>query len=286
MEIAIGLPTIIPGATGTQVVDWARRADAAGFSSLATIDRLVYGNYEPLTALAAAAAVTERARLMTAIALLPWRANAALVAKQAATVHALSDGRMVLGAAVGARPDDYEASGVALAQRGRRMDEMLAEIKRLWAGEQVGFAGGVGPDVSADPPELIIGGYVDAAFRRASEYGDGWIMGGGPPEGFSPARDKLEAAFRDAGRDDKPRAMALAYFSLDSDPEAEARRSLGDYYAFLGEYADMIVASVAKSEGEVRERVRVFEEQGCDELILFPSSADPGQVEKLATAVM
>ena len=83
MEIGIGLPTTVPGAKGKEVLEWARRAESAGFSTLGTLDRLVYPNYEPLVALGAAAAVTERVRLMTAIAILPYRANAALVAKQA-----------------------------------------------------------------------------------------------------------------------------------------------------------------------------------------------------------
>ena len=84
MEIGIGLPTTIPGATREQVIEWAKRADAAGFSSLGTIDRVVYGNYDPLVALAAAAAVTERARLLTSVMLLPIRQNAALVAAEPA----------------------------------------------------------------------------------------------------------------------------------------------------------------------------------------------------------
>ena len=67
MDVGIGLPTTIPGASGEQILEWARRAEARGFSSLGTIDRIVYGNYEPLIALAAAAAVTERIRLTTAI---------------------------------------------------------------------------------------------------------------------------------------------------------------------------------------------------------------------------
>src|SRR3954470_7294498 len=109
MEVGIGLPATIPGVTGEQVLEWARRAEARGFSTLGTIDRLVYGNYEPLIALAAAAAVTERSALTTAIMIAPYRLNAALVAKQAATVHRLSGGRLTLGAAVGGREDDYEA---------------------------------------------------------------------------------------------------------------------------------------------------------------------------------
>src|SRR5882757_6879683 len=109
MDVGIGLPATIPGVEGDQVVEWARRAEARGFSSLGTLDRLVYGNYEPLIALAAAAAVTERIRLTTAILIAPMRANAAMLAKQAASVDALSGGRLVLGIAVGGREDDYEA---------------------------------------------------------------------------------------------------------------------------------------------------------------------------------
>jgi alkanesulfonate monooxygenase SsuD/methylene tetrahydromethanopterin reductase-like flavin-dependent oxidoreductase (luciferase family) len=286
VEIAIGLPTTLPGATGAQVVEWARRADAAGFSSLGTIDRLVYPNYEPLVALGAAAAVTERTRLVTAIALVPWRQNAALLAKQAASVHALSDGRLVLGAAVGGRPNDFEASGVPFERRGRRFEEMLDEIKRVWAGEERGHAGGIGPDMSANPPSIIVGGSVDAAFRRAAEYGDGWMMGGAPPEALPAQREKLIAAFKAAGRSEEPRTMALTYFSLDDDAEAQARSTIGDYYAFAPQYADYVVDVTAKDEEAVQERVRAFEEAGCNELILFPASPDPDQVDKLAAAVL
>src|SRR2546423_11005399 len=112
MEIGIGLPAAIPGVDGRTVIEWARRADAQGFSWLGVIDRLVYPNYEPLIALAAAAAVTQRARLVTAVLLAPLHANSALLAKQAATIDRLSGGRLVLGLGVGSRPDDFDASGV------------------------------------------------------------------------------------------------------------------------------------------------------------------------------
>jgi alkanesulfonate monooxygenase SsuD/methylene tetrahydromethanopterin reductase-like flavin-dependent oxidoreductase (luciferase family) len=286
MKVAIGLPTTIPDAQPDEVIEWARRAEAAGFSGLGTIDRLVYGNYEPLVALSAAAAVTERLSLITSIALLPLRQNAALVAKQAATVQRLSGGRLVFGVAVGGRADDYEASRVPMEGRGRRFEEMLDEMRRIWAGEERGFAGAIGPDISDDPPTLVIGGQVDAAFRRAARYGEGWISGGGPPDYFSPAVEKLEAAWRVAGREDEPRKMSLTYFSLDDDPEEQARRTLGDYYAFAGEYADTIVEGAAKGAESAKERVRAFEEAGCDELIMFPASSNPEQVDKLAAAVL
>src|SRR3954452_20824988 len=164
MEVGIGLPTTIPGVTGEQVLEWARRAEARGFSSLGTIDRIVYANYEPLIALAAAAAVTERIKLATTILIAPYRANAALVAKQAATLDNLSGGRVVLGVAVGGREDDYEASGLDFRTRGRRFDQMLAEWKRVWAGESFGTAGAIGPRLAPGRPTLLIGGTADAAF--------------------------------------------------------------------------------------------------------------------------
>src|SRR5688500_4772790 len=118
MEVAIGLPTTIRGVERDQVLEWARRAEARGFSSLGTIDRIVYDNYEPLIALAAAAAVTERIRLATTILIAPYRVNGVLVAKQAASVDRLSNGRLVLGVAVGGREDDYVASGADFHARG------------------------------------------------------------------------------------------------------------------------------------------------------------------------
>src|SRR5690349_13644459 len=97
MDVAIGLPNAVLGATGEQLVEWARRAEARGFSSLGSIDRILYENYEPLTALAAAAAVTERIGLCTSVLLGPLRVNAVELAKQALSVNALSAGRLTLG---------------------------------------------------------------------------------------------------------------------------------------------------------------------------------------------
>jgi alkanesulfonate monooxygenase SsuD/methylene tetrahydromethanopterin reductase-like flavin-dependent oxidoreductase (luciferase family) len=284
VKVGIGLPIAIPGAQPEQVLEWARRADAAGFASLGTLDRLVYPNYEPLVALGAVAAVTGRIGLTTSVLLLPYRQNAAVVAKQAVTLHKLSHGRFALGVGLGSREDDYTASGVPMKDRGRRFDEMLAQIRRLFDGEEVGYAGGVGPDVSDDPPPLIVGGRADAAFRRAALYGDGWIMGAAPREVFPSLVEKLMAAWREHDRDGEPLKLAIQYFALGADPEGDARASMGHYYASAGDYAEQVVASTAKGEDQVRERIRKFEDAGADELILFPASPDPAQVDLLADA--
>src|SRR4051794_293003 len=125
MDVGIGLPNAVRTVDRAGIVDWARRAEAAGFSSLGTIDRIVYSNYESLIALAAAAAVTERIRLVTDILIAPLRSNTALLAKQAATIDSLSGGRLDLGLAVGGREDDYAVSGVDFHARGGIFDRQL-----------------------------------------------------------------------------------------------------------------------------------------------------------------
>jgi alkanesulfonate monooxygenase SsuD/methylene tetrahydromethanopterin reductase-like flavin-dependent oxidoreductase (luciferase family) len=287
MEVGIGLPATVAGVTRDDLLEWARRADSAGFSSLGALDRIVYPNYEPLIALAAAAAVTERIRLMTDILILPYRVNAALVAKQALTVHSLSGGRLVLGVAAGRREDDYAASGVPMEGRGRRFEEMLEDMRRVWAGEERGVAGAIGPPTPNGPPSLLIGGGIDAAFRRAAEYGDGWTAGGVPPDQFAESVEKMKAAWSEKGREGEPRTVALTYFSLGEKAEEAARSDLLHYYEWLGdELAGMIAASAATDEQTARSYVQAFAGAGADELILFPCSTDPGQVDLLAEAVL
>lgn len=287
MDVAIGLPTTVPGTEGEQLLEFARRGEAAGFSSLGTLDRLIYPGYEPLTALAAAAAVTDRIPLVTTVLLAPYRLNAVLLAKEAASVHRISGGRLTLGLGLGWREDDYEASGTRYSERGRKLDEMLPEIERVWSGHEYGFAGGIGPDVSSDPPKLLLGGSVEAAFKRAARYGSGWVLGGGTPEQAREGKQNLDVAWREAGRDGEPHVAALAYFSLGGDGESNAEAYLGHYYAAMDEEAaGQIIASAARDADTVRGYIEAFAEAGCDELFLFPCAADPEQADLLAEVAL
>jgi alkanesulfonate monooxygenase SsuD/methylene tetrahydromethanopterin reductase-like flavin-dependent oxidoreductase (luciferase family) len=288
MDIGIGLPSTIPGVDRNSLLTWARKAEERGFSTLGTIDRVVYGNYESLIALAAAAAVTERIRLTSDILLGPLRGNGAVLAKQAATIDSLSNGRLTLGIAVGLREDDYASTDTPFDERGTLFDAQLAEMKRIWAGEDRGMAGPIGPPPAREGgPELVIGGNVSAVIRRVAEYGDGWTMGGGTPDQFRDMSTKIKEAWSQAGRDETPRLIALCYFGLGDGAEQAAEEDLGHYYAWLGdEIAGQIIASAATEEDTTRAYRDGFADAGADELICFPTSTDPGQVDLLADAVM
>jgi alkanesulfonate monooxygenase SsuD/methylene tetrahydromethanopterin reductase-like flavin-dependent oxidoreductase (luciferase family) len=281
MDVGIGLPNAVRGVEGGAILEWARRAEAAGFSSLGTLDRLVYGNCEALVTLAAAAAVTERVRLVTDILIAPLR-RTALLAKQAATVDQLSGGRLVLGLAVGGREDDFAAAEADFAGRGRTFDHQLSELARIWRGE-----GGIGPaPAHGERPMLLIGGRTERALHRAARYADGFTMGGGAPDAMRELVTQARAAWEAAGRQDRPRMVALMYFSLGGGAEAAAEASLGDYYAFAGPYAAQIVAGAAKDADTVRRYLDGFADAGADEVIAFPASTDAAQVELLAEAAL
>jgi alkanesulfonate monooxygenase SsuD/methylene tetrahydromethanopterin reductase-like flavin-dependent oxidoreductase (luciferase family) len=285
MDIGIGLPSTIPGIPGKLIPEWARAAEQAGFSSLGTLDRIVYGNLETVPVLAAAAAVTERIGLTTAILIGPYRGNGALLAKQLATVDRIAEGRLRVGISVGGRADDYEATGSSFKERGRNFDAQLAEMRAVWGQQPRGFAGPIGPaPVQAGGPPLLIGGTAAAAFRRMTEFGAGWIMGGGGPEAFAAGADKARQAWREAGRDGQPRLASLAYVSLGDDAAGHAQRYLGDYYSFTGDFAERIAAGALTSPQKVADTIASFTDAGCDELILFPCNPDAAQVSLTAAA--
>lgn len=288
MKVGIGLPSTIPGVDRDSLLTWAQKAEERGFSTLGTIDRVVYGNYESLITLAAAAAVTERIRLTTDILLGPVRGNGVMLAKQAATIDSLSNGRLTLGIAVGLREEDFTATATPFNERGKLFDAQLAEMKEVWRGREYGPAGAVGPPPSRpDGPELVIGGTVSAAFRRIAEHADGWTMGGGTPDQFKEMSEKVKAAWADAGREGDPRLIALCYYGLGEHGKESAKAEIGDYYAWLGEdIAGQIIASAATDEDTIRAYRDAFADAGADELICFPTSTDPAQVDLLADAAL
>ena len=284
VDISIGLPNTLTH-PGPMMIDWAKRAEERGFTSLSTIDRIVHPSYDTMTALAVAAGATTRIGLLSGVLLAPLYPPVWL-AKAAASLDAMSGGRLTLGVGVGGRADDFAAMGKDMKTRGRDMDEALATMRRIWAGEHL-----AGSDFRIGPPpatpggvKLLIGGDSDAAVRRTVEYGQGWIAGGGGPEATAPMIKRVRKAWQDAGRDGRPRIAALAYFGLGDDEQSRA--SLRSYYGFLGDWVDAVVESALRTPQSLRDAVQAYTEAGVDELILDPTVASLDEVDRAADAVL
>jgi alkanesulfonate monooxygenase SsuD/methylene tetrahydromethanopterin reductase-like flavin-dependent oxidoreductase (luciferase family) len=255
-------------------VEWARRAEEGPFTSLGVVDRLVYDCIDPLVALAAAAAVTSRVRLVTMVVIGPVRPPAVLAA-QAASLDALSGGRLTLGISLGARRDDYEAAGAEWAGRGRSLSDQLGIMREIWEDTRIGPR-----PATPGGPEVLVGGGSGPSFARAARYADGYVHGGGPPRAFATAAGRARSAWTDAGRPGQPALWGQSYFSL-ADPDAGAAY-LRHYYAFTGVFAERVAAGLLSSPKAIREHVAGYADAGCDELVLLPATPQPAELERLA----
>ena len=282
MKIGIGFPANIPGVEGQRLIEWAKKADAGPFSSLGLIDRLVYPNYESLIAYAVAAGATQRIRLTTSVLLAPLR-SAALLAKQAASLDALSGGRLTLGLGIGSREDDYQAVDVPFKRRGKIFDEQLATMQRIWSGERLSeTVGPIGPaPAQASGPEILIGGRAPAAIQRLATWGNGYISGGGGPQAANEGFRIAEKVWREAGRAGQPRLVGCTYIALGSDGLTRGGNYIRDYYSDRGPISDMIARSLPGTLEAIKGIIQAYADTGADELILWPTTTDLEQVDQL-----
>ena len=160
--------------------------------------------------IAAMAAVTERIRFTTGVYVLPAR-NPHEVARATATLGILSEDRFILGVGAGWMHEEFEIYGVPFVGRGKRMDECIDVIRKLWTGEMVEHHGPCFdfPRVQLSPvpttaPPIYVGGDNELALRRAAFLGDGWIGAGNTAEEVGPLISRLAALRKEAGRDHLP----------------------------------------------------------------------------------
>jgi len=284
MKLAIGLPATIPDTPPDLILEWAKRADNAGFSSLGIIDRLVYPNFEPMMTLAAVSSVTKRARLMTTVLIVPLR-NAAVLAKEAATLDRLSGGRLTLGFGIGGREDDSRAAGIAHGRRAKRFEQQLNLMRRIWSQQPVGEqVAKIGPlPVQQGGPEVLIGGYTPVAASRAGRLGDGFIGGGGIDAQTALSFYKVATeSWKSSGRKGKLRFVCSTYFALGENSAQKGAAYIRDYYGFMGPRVEGVVNAILSTPNAVNDAIRSFRDVGADELILWPTIAELEQV-KLAS---
>lgn len=196
------------------------RAERAGAGALWATDHLFWGvpTLECMTSLAVAASATSQVTVGTCVLQLPLRAPAA-VAKQASTLQVLSGGRFVLGVGVGSHEQEYTLAGARFSDRGRRLDESIAAVRRAWSVDAQGY--GHQPSL---PAPIWVGGSSAAAMRRAAAVSDGWIPLFVDADSMARAVGELHAAAVAAGRDPAvvtPGVVVVASVGADTERAAE-----------------------------------------------------------------
>jgi alkanesulfonate monooxygenase SsuD/methylene tetrahydromethanopterin reductase-like flavin-dependent oxidoreductase (luciferase family) len=288
MRVGVWMPTAMPfGLERSFFLDWVRLADHAGFDTLSTLDRPNYDMWDPLTSLAAAAAVTERIRLATTTLPLPNR-NEVLVAKQAAVIDRVSGGRLTLGVSLGSRPDDYQVFGATTEHRVTRFRQQVATLRRVWAEARQSDRehGVLGPPPVQDPgPPIWIGALTERGRQRAVELADGFIFGGAArPSTIGPAVASMRPQVAERGKTGLS-FNAVAYIAIGGQHEfAEAVAHHERYYPVLP-----VPVEQAIHHGPIEQIKDVVAEYAAcdlDLLVLMPEVRSLRQLELLSEHVL
>ena len=285
IKVGLGLPNAVHDMhDGRFLVDIGRRAEEFGFDSVATIGRVAYPGFEELSVLSAIAGATTRIGLFTDVLLAPTR-EPILLARQAATLDQLSGGRFVLGLGVGNREDDFSTTGMNFNDRGRRFDRQLELMHQAWRGEPVpGTDKPVSPrPVNGQSVPIMLGGFTDRALARTKRWGIGFTQGGGGPVAFEAQKEKVDAAWKEAGREGRPEYRALMYYAFGTEATERAEANLRHYY---GDFAEMIIPGMVRNAEGARETLRAFEGAGCDAVYYFMEAPGVEQAERLAEALL
>ena len=325
MRFGLRLPTFALGALGPRTASLAemgrylRRAEALGFEAAVTIDHLLTTPpayrctwLEPIALLAALAGVTERIRLGTMVLVLPLR-NPVYFAKEWATLDVLSGGRSILGVGVGWAEEEFELMGVPRRERGRRMEEGLELIRRLWAGDRVTYEGRIyrvrdltiepKPVQQPSPPIWIGGGSqpferiygqtvpdVTPVLRRVARYADAWVPhSSATPEMVRRDWAEIERAAPAFGR--RAGDIGVVYSNFvhvlrkGERPEAAAPKFATFSGMDLGYWQEHYLLGEAAAVVERINR-RIAAVGRMDWVVLNPVDWDPEQLERLAAEVL
>jgi probable F420-dependent oxidoreductase len=282
----------------------AARIEELGYDSVWTSEHIFFyfPTFDALTTLAAAAALTSRIRLGTAVLLLPLR-PAALAAKEITTVDVISGGRLTLGVGVGGEyPKEFEAVGVPVRQRGARADEAIQVLRRLWTEKNVTFEGrftrldGVTlqpKPAQAGGPPIWIAGRSPAAIRRAGRLGDGYLPYLFSPERYRDSLAEVRRVAEEAGRDPNAIDAGLYQFICLADSYEEAKRlSVADLSRRYNQPFDKIVDRyvVMGNADDCARRLADFAEAGARHFLLVPITPTLAdfmpQVERYAAEIL
>jgi alkanesulfonate monooxygenase SsuD/methylene tetrahydromethanopterin reductase-like flavin-dependent oxidoreductase (luciferase family) len=283
MKIGIGIPNHVRNTDPAVILPWATKAEEAGFSTLGTVGRIAYPGLQDTVVLAAAAGATTTIGLFSTVLLgTVW--PPVLLAKEVASIDRVSGGRLTLGIGIGGRPDDFVVDGRGFEGLGKRMDSDLEVYKEVWGAGPVGGGSLAAVPAGTRQVPVMVGGFGQAAFRRMTRYGDGFIGAAIPPAMLAPMFDGARAAWTQAGREGSPRTAAIAYYVLGD--EDRGRGNIRQYYGWMGdETANQMAGSVSATPDQIRSVVDAFDAMGVDEVIFHPAIGELDQLSKLAEIV-
>lgn len=223
MKAGVVFPQTEIGDDVAVIRDYTQTVEGLGFDYLLAYDHVLGANpareggwrgpythndmfHEPFTLFSYLAAITETLEFTTGILVLPQR-QTALVAKQAAQLDILSGGRLRLGVGIGWNRVEFQGLGEDFSTRGKRSEEQVKLLRRLWSEPLVKFDGefhtlddvGINPLPKRDIP-IWFGGGTDVVLERAARLGDGWMPTTMSPEKMKPYVEKLSKYLEEAGR--------------------------------------------------------------------------------------
>ena len=235
----------------------ARWMEESGFDYFSAGEHFMRGDppgetHASLPVLGVAAGATESIRLLSSILLVPFY-HPLVLARLTATLDSASNGRLTLGVGIGGEyPVEFESAGLRVTQRGRRTDECLTVLRRLWAGERVNYDGRhfqlngamINPLPAQRPgPPIWVSGRRDAAMRRAALLGEGWVPYFFDPDRYRDSVAKVKGFAAQEGRDltgfDWAFFPYISIYPTEQEAAEVAARQLGSTYQYGGEFINI-----------------------------------------------
>ena len=280
MTIGLGLGTSrFPFSTGKEYFEWVEFCELGSVDSIWQTDRLVSTEpmLECMSTMAALAGATEKIRFGMNVASIALR-DPLLTAKQCATVDLLSNGRLLPAFGIGsALSQDYKATGIPTKRRGKKADEALQLIRRLWYEDDVSFDGEffhyqhatISPKPENRKIPLWIGGSSEAAMKRTAKFGTGWLGGIDSPEQSKIMVKGIKVALQETGRHiDDDHYGASFSFRFGTPDEESARKASEGLRARLNK--DPSRYMVVGDAGEIIKRINEYIAAGCQKFVMLP----------------
>jgi probable F420-dependent oxidoreductase len=285
------------------LIDYGVWVEELGYESIWAWDHILLGVepnfplHEALTILTGVAARTSKIRIGTGVLVMPVR-NPVILAKELATIDHISNGRLIVGTAVGWYKREFDSLGVDFHSRGKIMEQSLEIINRLWTEHHVD--GEYPPynlrgatlypkPVQKPRPPILIGGYVDVVLRRAATKGDGWITYYYTAESFARTWEKIRGFAIEAGRN-PDELISTNQLPIVVGPREQVEAPMREWLQTEWDYASWsestMESAIIGTADECIAQLRAHLATGIDRIIFVPYRYEPEQVEIIAQEIL